>query len=47
MQPDIVVGTKIRVADAGLERIEAAIIEGVEISLKRLQLERLDLLQLR
>jgi len=46
LKPDIVVGTKIRVADAGLEHIEATIVEGVEISLKSLQLERLDLLQL-
>jgi L-galactose dehydrogenase/L-glyceraldehyde 3-phosphate reductase len=43
---DVRVGTKVRLNGPELERIEAAIIESVEGSLRRLQMERVDLIQL-
>jgi L-galactose dehydrogenase/L-glyceraldehyde 3-phosphate reductase len=46
LKPEVVVGTKVQLTAANMERIEAAIIEGAEVSLRRLQLERLDLFQL-
>lgn len=43
---DVQVGTKVRLNGPELERIEAAVIESVEGSLRRLQMERVDLIQL-
>ncbi len=46
LKPDILVGTKVRVPDAAYRRIGAAIIESAEASLRRLQLDHVDLFQL-
>ena len=46
LRPDVLVGTKVRLAPAELERIGPAIAESVEASLRRLGRERVDLLHL-
>lgn len=46
LKPEVVVGSKVQLTAADMERPEAAISEAVEISLQRLQLEQLDLFQL-
>jgi aryl-alcohol dehydrogenase-like predicted oxidoreductase len=46
LKPDVVVGTKIQLTPADMERVEPAIITAVEVSLKRLQLDQIPLLQL-
>jgi L-galactose dehydrogenase/L-glyceraldehyde 3-phosphate reductase len=46
LKPDVVVGTKVQLTAADMERIEEAIIKGAELSLRRLQVEQLDLFQL-
>lgn len=43
LKPDVVVGSKVALKGADLEHIEAAVIAAAELSLLRLQLERLDL----
>jgi aryl-alcohol dehydrogenase-like predicted oxidoreductase len=43
---DVVVGTKVRLSAADVERIEEAVVESVEGSLKRLRRDRVDLIQL-
>jgi L-galactose dehydrogenase/L-glyceraldehyde 3-phosphate reductase len=46
LKPDIFVGTKVRVPDGERSRIGAAITASLEVSLQRLQLDRVDLFQL-
>src|SRR6516162_11638394 len=46
LQPDIFVGTKVRVPDGERSRIGAAITSSLDASLQRLQLDRVDLFQL-
>ena len=46
LKPDIVVGTKVRVPDGERSRAGAAIAASLEASLRRLQLDRVDLFQL-
>jgi aryl-alcohol dehydrogenase-like predicted oxidoreductase len=46
VRPAVVVGTKVQLDAAGMEQIEQAIIAAAEVSLRRLQLEQLDLFQL-
>jgi len=46
LQPDVVVGTKVQLRVHELEDVEQAVIASVEGSLQRLQIERLDLIQL-
>ena len=46
LRPDVVVGTKFRIAPDDRGRIGAAVAESLEASLRRLQAERVDLLQL-
>ena len=46
LKPDILVGTKVRVPDAAYKRIGTVIAESAEASLKRLQLDHVDLFQL-
>ena len=46
LRADVLVGTKVRLAPAQMGRIEAAIVESVEASLRRLGREPIDLIQL-
>ncbi len=46
LKADVVVGTKVRPQPSDLDDIEGAVIASVEASLKRLQMERIDLIQL-
>ncbi len=46
LRADVVLGTKVRLSPAELGRTEAAIVESVEVSLRRLGRERVDLIQL-
>jgi aryl-alcohol dehydrogenase-like predicted oxidoreductase len=46
LRGEVLVGTKVRLAPAEMGRIEAAVIESVEASLRRLGRERVDLIQL-
>jgi aryl-alcohol dehydrogenase-like predicted oxidoreductase len=46
LKPNIVVGTKVRLRAEDMDDIETAVIESVEGSLRRLQLEQVDLIQL-
>jgi L-galactose dehydrogenase/L-glyceraldehyde 3-phosphate reductase len=46
LRSEVLVGTKVRLAPADMGRIEAAVIEAVEASLRRLGRERVDLIQL-
>ncbi|MFN8458333.1 MAG: aldo/keto reductase [Anaerolineae bacterium] len=46
LKPEVVVGSKVQLTAAEMERPEMAISAAVEVSLKRLQLEQLDLFQL-
>ncbi len=46
LKPEVVVGSKVQLSAAEMERPAAAISAAVEVSLKRLQLEQLDLFQL-
>jgi aryl-alcohol dehydrogenase-like predicted oxidoreductase len=46
LRADVLVGTKVRVAPAEMGRIESAIVESAEASLRRLGRERVDLFQL-
>jgi aryl-alcohol dehydrogenase-like predicted oxidoreductase len=46
LKPDVVVGTKVQLTAEGMGDIEQAVVESVEGSLQRLQLERVDLIQL-
>lgn len=46
LRPDIVIGTKFRLADAERGRVAEAVAASLEASLRRLGLERVDLLQL-
>jgi aryl-alcohol dehydrogenase-like predicted oxidoreductase len=46
LKPPVVVGTKVQLTSADLEQIEEAVTQAAELSLRRLQLERLDLFQL-
>ncbi|CAN5549696.1 aldo/keto reductase [soil metagenome] len=46
LHADVVVGTKVQLANTDLENIEAAIVASVEGSLRRLRREQLDLFQL-
>ena len=46
LNADVLVGTKVRLATEEFEDIEAAIVQSVERSLRRLQLETVDLIQL-
>ena len=46
LKPDVVVGTKVQLTAEDMEDIEQAVIASVEGSLRRLQLERVDLIQL-
>lgn len=43
---DVIVGTKVRLAGDDFERIEAAVVQSVDTSLKRLQRDQIDLIQL-
>ncbi len=46
LRADVLVGTKVRLARAEMARIEAATVESVEASLRRLGREQIDLIQL-
>jgi aryl-alcohol dehydrogenase-like predicted oxidoreductase len=46
LKPDVVVGTKVQLTEIDKDKIEARIIKAAETSLRRLQLEQLDLFQL-
>jgi len=46
LKPKVVVGTKVRLGGDDLEDIHAAVVSSVEASLSRLQMERVDLIQL-
>jgi L-galactose dehydrogenase/L-glyceraldehyde 3-phosphate reductase len=46
LKPEVVVGTKVRLTAADMARIEPAVSESVEGSLKRLKREQVDLIQL-
>jgi aryl-alcohol dehydrogenase-like predicted oxidoreductase len=46
LKPDVVVGTKVQLAETDKDKIEARIINAAETSLRRLQKEQLDLFQL-
>lgn len=46
LRSEVLLGTKVRLSPAELGRIEAAIVESVEASLRRLGRERVDLIQL-
>lgn len=46
LQADVIVGTKVRLDGADFDDIEAAIMRSVDASLQRLQMERVDLIQL-
>jgi aryl-alcohol dehydrogenase-like predicted oxidoreductase len=46
LKPDVVVGTKVQLTVADMDKIEARIIRAAETSLRRLQKEQLDLFQL-
>jgi aryl-alcohol dehydrogenase-like predicted oxidoreductase len=46
LKPDVVVGTKVRIAEAERDRIGAAVAASLEQSLKRLQRDHVDLFQL-
>ena len=46
LKPDVIVGTKVQLTTADMEKIEKRIIRAAETSLRRLQMERLDLFQL-
>ena len=46
LKPDVFVGTKIQLTPIDMDRIEDALIEAVEISLRRLRIDQISLLQL-
>jgi len=46
LKPDVIVGTKVQLTAADMDKIERRIIHAVETSLRRLRMERLDLFQL-
>jgi aryl-alcohol dehydrogenase-like predicted oxidoreductase len=46
LKPQVIVGSKVQLRDGDFEHIEDAIVQSVESSLRRLQLDRLDLFQL-
>jgi aryl-alcohol dehydrogenase-like predicted oxidoreductase len=46
IKPDVIVGTKVQLAAADMDRIEESICIAAETSLQRLQMEQLDLFQL-
>lgn len=46
LKPDVIVGSKVQLRDGDFERVEDAIVHSAESSLRRLQLDQLDLFQL-
>jgi aryl-alcohol dehydrogenase-like predicted oxidoreductase len=46
LKPDVIVGTKVQLSAADMDKIERRIIRAAETSLRRLQMEQLDLFQL-
>ena len=46
LKPDVIVGTKVQLSTADMDKIETRIVRAAETSLRRLQMEQLDLFQL-